>query len=359
MISGKIAKQRRTMTPGSTISRPELRSIHSSRLSADRLSAFAVWARVMCPSSVAGSVRPAAKNAEKAFLARQLTRQEDSRGEGSALDAERPLVELQLAVDADLLIEIVPAVEDRLDGLLSIELAGEVARDGLIEHDLLVLLVLRNAQIENHIRAIQAVLDRAEIGISGDLAHARVFPSVVVDELARAIGIKSRGADRNVDVRLLGLRQVGDERVGRVLALILRLHIDAAAPAAKRGVGRVVHPIDRVRAAVLGAGLELAGRPVHHFLRAGRDDGSGLVDPLRGLWVDRKHADVAPIEVEGALAGHEQRARIADVHVEFVRRPILARLLEEIERLAEAFVVDQGLHVLGVEECALARPLGL
>jgi hypothetical protein len=197
----------------------------------------------MCPSSVAGSVRPAAKNAEKGFL-----------------------VELQLAVDADLLVEIFPAVEDRLDGLLFIELAGEVARDGLIEHDLLVLLVLRNAQVEDHVRAVQAVLDRAEIGISGDLAHACFFPGVVIGELARAIGIESRGADRNVDVRLLGLRQVGDERVGRVLDLVLRLHIDAAAPAAKRGVGSMVHPVDRVRAAILGAGLKFASRPIDHFL---------------------------------------------------------------------------------------------
>ena len=119
----------------------------------------------------------------------------------------------------------------------------------------------------------------------------------------------------------------------------------------------MVHAVDRVGAGVLGAGLELAGRPVQHFLRARGDDRAGLVDHLGGLRIDRQHADVAPIEVEGALAGDEQRTRVADVEVELVGRAVLAGLLEELERLAKGLVVDERLHILGVEEGALARSL--
>ena len=54
---------------------------------------------------------------DKTFPARRWRAGSIANGEGSALHAERALVELQLAVDADLLVEIVPSVDDCLDGL--------------------------------------------------------------------------------------------------------------------------------------------------------------------------------------------------------------------------------------------------
>src|ERR1700733_4789063 len=94
------------------------------------------------------------------------------------LDAERRLIGLQLVVDADLFVEIVPAAEDGLDGRFLVDFAGEEARDRLAEDHLLILLVLRDTQIEDHVRAIEAIPDGPEVAVAGHLAHAGVLPDV-------------------------------------------------------------------------------------------------------------------------------------------------------------------------------------
>ena len=46
---------------------------------------------------------------------------------GLLLDAKRRLIGLELALNADLLVEIVPAIDDGLDSRLLVDLAGEEA----------------------------------------------------------------------------------------------------------------------------------------------------------------------------------------------------------------------------------------
>ena len=58
-------------------------------------------------------------------------------------------------------------------------------------------------------------------------------------------------------------------------------------------------------------------------------------DQLGSRGVDGEHTDIVPIEVEGAFAGREQRTRIANVQVKFLRRLVFARFLEKIQSLAE------------------------
>ena len=75
--------------------------------------------------------------------------------------ARRP----QLLVPAQLVGDLVPA---RLDDLLHrlrrlVDLAGEELGDRRVEHHLLVVLVLRHAQVEHHVRAVEAVLDGAQV----------------------------------------------------------------------------------------------------------------------------------------------------------------------------------------------------
>src|SRR5215475_8930850 len=94
----------------------------------------------------------------------------------SLFDAERGAIGLQLGVLAELVRDLVPARLDVRRRLVDVDLAGEQARDGGVEDDLLVALVLRHAQVEHHVRAVQAVLDGAEIVVCRRLAHASLLP---------------------------------------------------------------------------------------------------------------------------------------------------------------------------------------
>ena len=68
----------------------------------------------MYPVSARGALRPRrGEECGERVPGAPAARRDYQGGEGSALHAERALVELQLAVDADLLVEIVPAVEQR------------------------------------------------------------------------------------------------------------------------------------------------------------------------------------------------------------------------------------------------------
>src|SRR6476659_6890570 len=94
MMRGKIAKQSSTTTAGSTIIGPECRSIRSARLGRSVSSAGAAVAVIRNPPR-----GPARRTAP---------------GGRALLRADRGLVEGQLVVGADLLVELVPAVGDRL-----------------------------------------------------------------------------------------------------------------------------------------------------------------------------------------------------------------------------------------------------
>src|SRR6185312_2702907 len=119
---------------------------------------------------VSGSRRAAPANDADGWRLPGAPRRAGKEASLSALDAERALVELELALDPDLLVELVPAVKHGLDRLLLIDFTRQEARDRLVEHDLLILLVLRDAQVEDHVRAVETVLDRAKIAVSGHLA---------------------------------------------------------------------------------------------------------------------------------------------------------------------------------------------
>ena len=229
----------------------------------------------------------------------------------------------------------------------------------LVQNHLLVFLVLRNAQVEDHVRAVEARLDGAEIVLRGGFAHARLGPVRQFLELRNAVGVEAGLADGDVDIRLRRLLHIGEEGVGGFLDLGVGLGVDAAAPAAERCERRMVDAVDRVRAGVLGAGFKLAGVAVQHLFRTRQDRRADLVDDLRRCRVDGERADIAPVDRQGATAGDKQAARVADIEVDFVRRAVFRRLLEDVERLAEGLVIDQRLHRARVEERALAGALRL
>ena len=261
--------------------------------------------------------------------------------------AEGSLVGRPLVVPAEFLGDLVPAGDDLLDRLVGRGLAGQRPVDRGVEHDLLVALVLRHAQVEHHVRAAQAGLDCPQVVLGGPLAHPGLEPQVEVLELRDPVRVEAAGADRDVLVRLLRLRHVGQEGVGRVLGPRVLGGVDRPRPAAERRERRVVHPLDRVRAGGGVAGDQLAGRAVDHLRRAWDDDRADLVLHRRGLGVDRQRADVAPIQGQSAAAGGEQAARVTDVEVDLVRRSIPRGLDVDVERLPEALVVDQRRHGLG------------
>src|SRR6188472_2353283 len=88
----------------------------------------------------------------------------DPRGsicQGLSVDGEAGVIGRQLcfATAGCLVSDLVPAVGDLLHRLLLVGVAHEVGRDRLVESDLLVLSGLRDAQVEHHVGAVQAVLD--------------------------------------------------------------------------------------------------------------------------------------------------------------------------------------------------------
>src|SRR3990172_11175541 len=229
--------------------------------------------------------------------------------------AERAAIGLLLIVAPELVGDLVPPALDLRHRLLGRDLAGEHPVDGGVEHDLLVALVLRDAQVEHHVRAVQAVADGAEIVLGRLLAHPRLEPQVEVLELRGAVGIEAGDADRHVDVRLLGLADVGQERVGGVLYLGVAGRVDGAGPAAEGRERRVVDAADGVRAGRGVAGDQLAAGAVEDPGRAGQHHRADLVLDLRRPRVDGERADVAPGDRQRAGAGREQPAGVADVQL--------------------------------------------
>ena len=122
-------------------------------------------------------------------------------------------------------------------------------------------------------------------------------------ELRGAVGVEAGGADRDVDVRLLGGAHVGQEGVGRVLDLrsSLALLIAPDQPP-KAANGAWLTPSIALGQVVASQVDQLAGGAVDHLLGARDDHGADLVLHLGGLGVDRQRADVAPVERQGAAA---------------------------------------------------------
>ena len=77
----------------------------------------------------------------------------------------------------------------------------------------------------------------------------------------------------------------------------------------------------------------------------------------RRVLLDRQRYRIAPLDQQAATARLEQRAGIADVHVQFLRRTVLAGLLVELEGLFPCLIVDQRLHRRVVEVEALLGAL--
>ena len=103
--------------------------------------------------------------------------------------------------------------------------------------------------------------------------------------------------------------------------------VDAAAPAAEGGEGRVIDAVDRIGAGRGVAGHQLAGRAVDHLAcDPGMITAPTLSWTLDSVGIDGQRADVAPIQAERALAGDEQLAGIADVEIDLVRRPVFGRV---------------------------------
>ena len=126
--------------------------------------------------------------------------------------------------------------------------------------------------------------------------------------MRRPIGVEPGLANRHVQARLRRLRHVGEERECRVLDDWLGCGVDRAGPTAESGEWRVVHAVRRVGAQSGVAVGQLVGRAVEDPLRARQDDRADLVLNRRLRLVDGKRADVAPVQRQGAAAGHEQAA---------------------------------------------------
>src|SRR3954471_5878847 len=161
-----------------------------------------------------------------------------------ALDSKARLVGRELRVSALGVRDLLPAVIDLLDRRVPVDLAREELRDGLVEDDLLILLGLRDPHVEDHVGTLEARLDGAEVVLGRLLAHPGLEPRARVRELRGAVRIEPGLADRHVDVRLLWSTDVGEERVGRVLDLLVDLAVDGAGPAPEGGERRVVDPVD-------------------------------------------------------------------------------------------------------------------
>ena len=233
--------------------------------------------------------------------------------------------------------------------------AGQLA----VQNHAGVLLRAGDLEVGRHVRMVQAVLDGAEV-VLGELgAEPGLDPVPGVLELRVPVGIVARPADGHVDVRLRGLVHVGQEVVGGLLDRCVGVLVDRAGPSAERGERRVVDAVGRVRAERRVALLELAGLRVQRLGRARHDHGAHLVPDRGAGLVDRQRADVAPVDREPAPARLDQRAGVADVVVQLVRRAELAGRLVDPESLLPRLVVDLGLHRVVVEEDSLSRALGL
>src|SRR5262245_29555715 len=98
------------------------------------------------------------------------------RGSSSLFGAYRRFVLLELFVAAQLVRYVVPAVFYGLHRRRDVDFAGHVAGDRCIEDDLLVALVRGDAQVEDHVRRVERILDGTEIVLGGLLAHSCLGP---------------------------------------------------------------------------------------------------------------------------------------------------------------------------------------
>src|SRR5262249_39372677 len=88
------------------------------------------------------------------------------------------------------------------------ELTPEELRERSVLHRLLVVGGLGNAEVEHHVRALQARLNGTQVVLGRRLAHARRLPWPQVVEVRRAVWVEAGLADGHVDARLRRLGHV-------------------------------------------------------------------------------------------------------------------------------------------------------
>src|SRR5436190_1593818 len=197
------------------------------------------------------------------------------------LDAKTRDVGSELLILSGLVGDLVPAVGDGLLGAGLVELLRKVLRDRRVQHVLLVLLGLRDPQVQHEVLVVEAGLDRAEVVVRGLLAEAGGEPWGLIRELRRPVRVVAGLAEGHVDVRLGRCAHVRQEVVGGVLVGLRGGSVDRAGPATEGPERRVVHAVDRVRARGRITWDELATGAVEDLLPARGDRRAGLVLGLR------------------------------------------------------------------------------
>src|SRR6266702_4203126 len=119
-------------------------------------------------------------------------RSQSPRRPGSLLrDAQARLVGVQLPRPAHFVRLLVPLIGYLRHCLVYRELACKELRDRRV----LIESGLRDAQVKDHVRALQARLDGAEVVLRRLLAHARVKPGLEVAEVRLTVRVEAGLAD--------------------------------------------------------------------------------------------------------------------------------------------------------------------
>src|SRR5689334_14524515 len=94
----------------------------------------------------------------------------------AALDTKRREIRGFLRVAPKLVGQFFPTVADFLGSVRRGDFTCHEARQYIVENDLLVLLIVGNTQVEHHVRAVQAVLNRAEVILGRRFTETSRFP---------------------------------------------------------------------------------------------------------------------------------------------------------------------------------------
>src|SRR5215216_7213893 len=108
-----------------------------------------------------------------------------------ALDVQAVGVGGLLLVASLVVGDLVPAPLDLLHGLVAGDLPGQELGHRRVQDHALVLGRLGDPQVEDHVRALEAVADRAQVVLGGLLAHAGLDPQLGVRELGGAVGVEA------------------------------------------------------------------------------------------------------------------------------------------------------------------------
>src|SRR6266545_5681084 len=87
------------------------------------------------------------------------------------LDVQARGIRLLLLVPSLIVRELLPGRLDLLHGLVDVELSGQELREPGVERHAFVVGGLGDPQIKDHVGALEAVADGAEVVLCGALAH--------------------------------------------------------------------------------------------------------------------------------------------------------------------------------------------